>query len=159
LNARGYTLSESGTILSLYLLLGALGGFFGGWASDRIGGHRLIVCSFLFAAPLYAAFLTLPDRFGIPCLILGSFLLQSSLAVNVVLGQELSPKHSSTISSLLMGAAWGMGALLIGPTGALADQRGLHTALFALSSMLVVGFVCASMLPGVKGRATIAEAR
>jgi FSR family fosmidomycin resistance protein-like MFS transporter len=159
LNARGYTLSESGTILSLYLLLGALGGFFGGWASDRIGSHRLIVCSFLFAAPLYAAFLALPDRFGIPCLILGSFLLQSSLAVNVVLGQELSPKHSSTISSLLMGAAWGMGALLIGPIGALADQRGLHTALFALSFMLLVGFVCAAMLPGVKGRATIAEAR
>lgn len=159
LSARGYTLSESGMMLSLYLVLGAIGGFFGGWLSDRIGGHRVIVLSFLLAAPLYFAFLVLPDALGLPCVILGSFVLQSSLPVNVVLGQELSPQHSSTISSLLMGAAWGMGALIIGPIGAFADHYGLRAALTVLSGMLIVGLTCAVMLPGVRRGAPIAEAR
>jgi FSR family fosmidomycin resistance protein-like MFS transporter len=160
LHARGYGLSETGATVSLYLLLGALGGFFGGWLSDRIGGHRVIVSSFVGAVPLYVAFLLLPDRAGIPCLILGSFVLQASLPVNVVLGQELSPRHSSTISSLLMGAAWGVGALLIGPIGALADRSGIHVALVALAGMLLVGLLCAAFLPGVHARtAVMAEAR
>jgi FSR family fosmidomycin resistance protein-like MFS transporter len=159
LTARGYGLSESGTMLSAYLLLGALGGFFGGWLSDRIGGHRLIVLSFLGAAPLYLGFLTLPDALGLPCVILGSFALQSSLSVNVVLGQELSPQHSSTISSLLMGAAWGMGALIIWPIGAFADHFGLHAALSVLSCALLVGLVCGVMLPGPRRHAPVAEAR
>jgi FSR family fosmidomycin resistance protein-like MFS transporter len=150
LTSHGYTLSASGLVLSLYLLLGAIGGFAGGWLSERIGGHRVLVSSFIVAAPLYAAFLLLPDRVGIPCLILGSFALQSSLAMNVVLGQELSPRHSSTISSLLMGAAWGMGALIIGPVGALADRYGLHAALATLSGMLAVGLTCAALLPGAR---------
>lgn len=159
LAGHGFSLSQSGAMLSAYLLLGALGGFCGGWLSERIGGHRLIVLSFLCAAPLYLGFLLLPDALGIPCVILGSFALQSSLSVNVVLGQELSPQHSSTISSLLMGAAWGMGALLIGPIGALADHFGLHAALAVLSCALLVGLSCAVALPGVHRRAQVAEAR
>jgi len=39
--------------------------------------------------------------------------LQASLPVNVVLGQELSPRHAGIISSLLMGAAWGLGAHVV----------------------------------------------
>lgn len=159
LSARGYSLQESGFMLSLYLVFGAAGGFLGGWLSDRIGGHRVIVLSFLLATPLYVAFLVLPNAIGLPCLILGSFVLQSSLPVNVVLGQELSPRHSSTISSLLMGAAWGMGALIIGPVGAYADHFGLHAALTVLSVMLIVGLVCATLLPGTRRHATVAEAR
>jgi MFS transporter, FSR family, fosmidomycin resistance protein len=160
LNARGYPLAQSGVIVSLYLLMGALGGFVGGWLSDRVGGRRVIVASFLGGMPLYFGFLFLPDAVGLPSAILGSFVLQSSLPVNVVLGQELSPRHSSTISSLLMGAAWGVGALIIGPIGVLADHRGIHAALTALCGMLVLGFVCASLLPGVRraGPVPLAEA-
>jgi len=138
LHERGYSLARSGATVSLYLLFGALGGFFGGWLSDRIGGRRVIVGSFAGALPLFLASLFLPDHVGIPVLILASFVLQASLPVNVILGQELSPAHSSTISSLLMGAAWGMGALIIGPIGALADARGIQAALLALACMPIV---------------------
>jgi FSR family fosmidomycin resistance protein-like MFS transporter len=147
LHQRGFAVSTGGWLLTAYLALGALGGFLGGWLADRWGGKRVVVASFLGAAPLYFAFLYLPDVPGIVSLILGSFVLQASLPVNVVLGQELSPRHSSTISSLLMGAAWGVGALLIGPIGALADHFGLTAALTALACMLVAGFACATALP------------
>jgi hypothetical protein len=74
------------------------------------------------------------------------------------MGQELSPVHSSTISSLLMGAAWGMGALIIGPIGALADRYGIHAGLTALSAMLLVGLLAAALLPGARRRVTAAAA-
>jgi FSR family fosmidomycin resistance protein-like MFS transporter len=161
LTSRGFTLQQSGLVLSCYLLLGATGGFCGGWLSDRIGGHRVLVLSFVTALPLYAAFLLLPGNLGISFLILGAFALQASLSMNVVLGQQLSPRHSSTISSLLMGAAWGMGALLIGPIGALGDRYGLHTALATLSCILVLGLSCAIALPGTRRHVPVgvAEAR
>src|SRR6185369_9530499 len=104
------------------------------------------------AAPLYFGFLLVPGVPGLVLLVLGGFVLQASLPVNVVLGQELSPRHSSTISSLLMGAAWGVGALLIGPVGALAGARGLHTALLSLACVLVVGLGCALALPDIRSR-------
>jgi FSR family fosmidomycin resistance protein-like MFS transporter len=69
--------------------------------------------------------------------------MQASLPVNVVLGQELSPRHAGIISSLMMGAAWGLGALLIYPMGALADRIGLDHAMLLMSSLMVVGLGCA----------------
>jgi len=157
LNARGYSLARGGMVVSIYLLMGAIGGFVGGWLADRWGGRRVIVTSFVGSIPLYLGFLFLPDRLGLPSLVLGGFVLQASLPVNVVLGQELAPRHSSTIASLLMGAAWGVGALLIGPTGAFADQRGLHAALLALSCMLAGGLACAVLLPATRGHMVLVD--
>ncbi|HTO91908.1 MAG TPA: MFS transporter [Candidatus Sulfotelmatobacter sp.] len=155
LHARGYSLSAGGGLTTAYLALGALGGFMGGWLADRYGGRRVVAISFLGATPLYFGFLFLPAPWNLVSLICGSLVLQGSLPVNVVLGQELSPRHSSTISSLLMGAAWGLGALLIGPIGVLADHRGLHVALEVLACMAPLGLVCAWSLPrGVAARPT-----
>ena len=49
-----------------------------------------------------------------------------------------------------MGAAWGLGALIVGPVGAIADRYGLHNALLGLAGFLVVGLVCALVLPDLK---------
>jgi FSR family fosmidomycin resistance protein-like MFS transporter len=153
LHRRGWSVAQGGSMLTVHLVFGAIGGFMGGWLADRWGGRRVVVRSFVLAAPLYLGFLFLPDWRGLVCLVLGGFFLQSSLPVNVVMGQELSPQHSSTISSLLMGAAWGVGALLIGPIGALADARGLHAALLTLAGLLAVGLMCALALPDVRRHA------
>jgi FSR family fosmidomycin resistance protein-like MFS transporter len=147
LHARGFSLSAGGAMVTAYAGLGAVGGFFGGWLAERWGGKRVVTLSFLIAAPLYMGFLVLPGPAALVSLVAGSFALQTSLPINVVLGQELSPRHSSTISSLLMGAAWGLGALLIGPIGALADARGLTLALGCLATLLLGGFACAAALP------------
>jgi FSR family fosmidomycin resistance protein-like MFS transporter len=149
LHRHGFTLGAGGAVLTAYLAAGALGGFLGGWLAERWGGRRVVVASFIGAMPLYAGFLFLPGAAGLCSLVAGSLVLQSSLPVNVVLGQELSPRHSSTISSLLMGAAWGVGAMLISPVGALADARGLDVALRTLSLVLPAGLACALALPRI----------
>jgi FSR family fosmidomycin resistance protein-like MFS transporter len=145
-HAQGGSVTRGGMITTLYLTLGSLGGFLGGWLADRFGGRRVVVTSFAAAAPLYAMFFLLPKPFELPALFVGYLVLQASLPVNVVLGQELSPRHSGIISSLLMGAAWGLGALLLYPIGILADHAGLQVALATLSGLVLVGFGCASQI-------------
>jgi len=144
---QGWSVTAGATVTTIYLTAGALGGFAGGWLADRIGARRVVRLSFMLSAPFYAAFFALGGVSGLACLVAGYLLLQSSLPVNVVMGQELSPRHASTISSLLMGAAWGVGALLMGPVGAFADHSGLGAGLMALSTLLVAGWACAMLLP------------
>jgi FSR family fosmidomycin resistance protein-like MFS transporter len=157
LHSKGYAVSVGGWVLAAYLALGALGGFLGGWLAERFGGQRVVVHSFVGSIPLFAAFLVLPTVPGLVCLVLGNFVLQGSLPVNVVLGQELSPRHSSTVSSLLMGAAWGVGGLIVSPIGALADAFGLSVGLTVLSSLLVGGLLCAMALPSPHEHTRLAE--
>lgn len=147
LNAHGWSVQAGGWLTSAYLTAGALGGFLGGWLADRFGGRRVVIGSYASSIPLFAAFLVLPLDSGLPCLLLGYSLLQLALPVNVVLGQELAPRHAGTISSLLMGFAWGVGALLVGPVGWLADHFTLRTGLAALATLLLPGLACAWALP------------
>lgn len=148
IHERGGSVAEVATVTTIYLTAGALGGFAGGWLADHLGARRVVRLSFLLASPFYVAFFALDGRAAIACLVAGYALLQSSLPVNVVMGQELAPRHASTISSLLMGAAWGVGALAVGPIGALADHSGLDAGLRALSLLIVAGYACAMLLPG-----------
>jgi FSR family fosmidomycin resistance protein-like MFS transporter len=154
-HANGGSVAMGGLITTLYLTLGALGGFAGGLLAGRFGAHRVVRGSFLVAIPLYAVFFLLAGshpKWALLPLVLGYAGLQSSLPVNVVLGQQLSPRHAGIISSLLMGAAWGVGSLLTYPVGALADHSGLLVGLLALSGLLLLGLACASSLPSAPAR-------
>ena len=155
---QGWSVAAGATVTTLYLTAGALGGFAGGWLADRIGARRVVRLSFVLAAPFYVAFFLVGGKLGLGLLVAGYALLQSSLPVNVVMGQELSPRHASTISSLLMGAAWGVGALLMGPIGAFADHAGLDAGLRLLSALLAVGFACALALPDTRAHVRAAAA-
>jgi FSR family fosmidomycin resistance protein-like MFS transporter len=157
LHGLGYPVAFGGTALTAYLSMGALGGFLGGWLAEKFGGRRVVVLSFVGAIPFFAAFLVLPTVPGLVCLAVGSFIVQGSLPVNIVLGQELAPGHSSTISSLLMGAAWGVGALLVAPVGVLADAFGIVAALAVLTAFLLVGLACAVALPPPREQVRRAE--
>ena len=145
-HAQGGSVTRGGWITTVYLTLGALGGLLGGWFAARFGGRRVVVSSFALSAPFYALFFLLPAPFNLGALFVAYLVLQASLPVNVVLGQELSPRHAGIISSLLMGAAWGLGAILLFPIGILADHAGLEVALATLSALVIVGFVCATQI-------------
>jgi FSR family fosmidomycin resistance protein-like MFS transporter len=152
LHREGVSVANAGLMLTGYLAAGGLGGFLSGWLADRWGHRSLLAVSFAAALPLFAGFLLLPLRTGLPCLILAAFVLQSALPVNVVMGQALSPRHASTVSSLMMGAAWGVGQLLAGPLGAAADVVGIRNALLGLSGLLLVGSACSLALPKLSPR-------
>jgi FSR family fosmidomycin resistance protein-like MFS transporter len=77
----------------------------------------------------------------------GGFLLQSTLPVNVTFGQTIAPISAATVSSLMMGFAWGVGGIIIPVVGMLADRIGIDRTLMAISLIPIVAAALAVPLP------------
>ena len=144
LKGRGYSVEGTGAVLTAFLLAAAFGSFLGGAFAERVGGRAMNLFSGLLAAPLLMAAPILSGPLSTVCLMVGGFVLMSTMSVNVVLAQEVAPRDTSTVSALMMGSAWGVGALapvVAGPLTQLFSMRAvlvgaaavpLFTAFFAL---------------------------
>jgi FSR family fosmidomycin resistance protein-like MFS transporter len=147
LTRRGLTLSEAGATVAAYLFASGVGGFFGGPAADRFGPRRVIAWSLVLSTPFLIA---TPFLSGWPfaiVLALGGFFLQSTLPVNVVFGQALAPVSAATVSSLMMGFAWGMGGFSVPIVGAVADRYGIERTLLGLAFIPLLAAAVSMWLP------------
>src|SRR6185503_4411918 len=111
LKDRGYGLTDTGNMLTVFLLLGGLGGIAGGFTAERFSGRAVTLYTGILAGPLMIGAFALSGPLSIICLGLGGFMLLSTIPVIVAMAQELVPGQTSTVSALMMGAAWGVGAL------------------------------------------------
>jgi FSR family fosmidomycin resistance protein-like MFS transporter len=149
LTRRGLSLAQAGTAVSVYLFSVGLGGFFGGPSADRFGARRVIIWSLISSVPFLALAPMLSGWSFVPVLALGGFLLQSTLPVNVTFGQTLAPISAATVSSLMMGFAWGMGGLAVPFVGMLADRIGIDHTLMLMSVVPLVAAGLALPLPSI----------
>jgi FSR family fosmidomycin resistance protein-like MFS transporter len=78
---------------------------------------------------------------------LGGFVLLSTMPVMVAMAQELVPGQTSTVSALMMGAAWGVGALAPPALNGLVPAYGFRRVLVFASAFTVVSAVLAYFLP------------
>ena len=147
LTRRGLSVSEAGAIAAAYLFATGLGGFVGGPAADRIGPRNVIAASLVLATPFLVAAPLLSGWAFIATLCAGGFFLQSTLPVNVTFGQALAPVSAATVSSLMMGFAWGMGGLSVPFVGAFADRYGIERALVGLAFIPLAAAALAMWLP------------
>jgi FSR family fosmidomycin resistance protein-like MFS transporter len=85
---------------------------------------------------------------------IGGFFLQSTLPVNVTFGQSIAPVSAATVSSLMMGFAWGTGGLSVPIVGLIADRIGIEPTLQGLALVPLAAAACALPLPGGKRVAT-----
>ena len=156
LTRRGQSLAQAGTAVSVYLFAVGLGGFFGGPTADRFGPRRVIIISLVSAVPFLAVAPLLSGWSLVAVLAIGGFLLQSTLPVNVTFGQTIAPISVATVSSLMMGFAWGMGGLIVPFVGLLADRIGIDQTLMVMSAVPLVAAALAWPLPA-GARATAAQ--
>jgi FSR family fosmidomycin resistance protein-like MFS transporter len=147
LTRRGMTLAQAGTAASMYLCAVGAGGFVGGPIADRFGARRVIVLSLVAAVPFLALSLTFSGWTLVAMIALGGFLLQSTLPVNVTFAQMIAPISAATVSSLMMGFAWGVGGLAVPLVGMVADRIGIERTLMAMSFMPLVAAALALPLP------------
>jgi FSR family fosmidomycin resistance protein-like MFS transporter len=150
LTRRGLSISQAGIITAVYLFASGLGGFFGGSAADRYGPRRVIVWSLFLAAPFLAVAPMLDGWAFTVVLPIAGLFLQSTLPVNVTFGQMLAPVSAATVSSLMMGFAWGTGGLSVPLVGMLADRIGIPRTLMLMSAAPVAAGLAALMLPNVR---------
>jgi len=147
LTQRGLSLAQAGTAVSVYLFATGLGGFFGGPAADRFGPRRVIILSLIAAVPFLAVASLLSGLPFVITLAIGGFLLQSTLPVNVTFGQTIAPISAATVSSLMMGFAWGVGGMVVPFVGMLADHIGIEHTLMVMSVVPLVAAALALPLP------------
>ena len=151
LTSRGMNDIQASQILTLFLLAGGSSGFLGGILADRFGGKAIIAVSMIGAFPLLLASLwTHGLMLLLTCAAGGAFILFTT-AVNVVMAQRLVPDGASTVSALMMGFAWGMGALLVPLTGVLSDSFGLQAAMAGVITLTLPGFFLCLALPSEAG--------
>jgi MFS transporter, FSR family, fosmidomycin resistance protein len=147
LTSRGMSLAAAGSAAAVYLFASGVGGFLGGPAADRYGARRVIALSLVCAVPfLFAASLNEGWTFVV-LVALGGFFLQSTLPVNVTFGQALAPVSAATVSSLMMGFAWGSGGLSVPFVGMIADRVGIEATLRGLALVPLAAAALAMPLP------------
>ena len=147
LTRRGLSLGAAGAVATVYLFASGIGGFAGGPLAERFGARRVIGLSLLLAAPFLAIAPLLGGWAFTIVLALGGLFLQSTLPVNVTFGQSIAPISAATVSSLMMGFAWGTGGLSVPFVGMLADRIGLQHALMVMAAMPLAAAACAWPLP------------
>jgi FSR family fosmidomycin resistance protein-like MFS transporter len=158
LTRRGMSLSEAGTAIAVYLVSSSVGGFLGGPIADRWGPRNVILWSLIFAVPFLAIAPTQTGWVFVALVSIGGFLLQSTLPVNVTFGQMIAPISAATVSSLMMGFAWGMGGVSVPFVGMLADRIGIERTLVVMAFTPLVAALFAAPLPGGKLGHTLARA-
>lgn len=146
----GLSVGAAGVVIGVYLLASGVGGFLGGPLADRLGSKRVIALSLVVSAPFLAAAPMLSGWWLIADLALGGLFLQSTLPVNIVFAQAIAPVSAGTVSSLMMGVAWGTGGLCIPFVGMLADAVGIPMALVVIAGVPLLATFCVWPLPAAK---------
>lgn len=155
LQERGYALPETGSVMTVFLLLGGLGGLAGGFMAERVSGRAVTLYSGLLAGPLMIASFMTSGAASLIFLGLGGFVLLATIPVNVAMAQELVPGQTSTVSALMMGAAWGIGALAPSALNQFVPAYGFRNILIFASAATLLSAVCAFFLPREEPRHTV----
>jgi MFS transporter, FSR family, fosmidomycin resistance protein len=147
LTRQGYTIAEASSAVSLYLFASGIGGFLGGPLADRLGARRVIVWTLIAAVPFMALAPHLPPLGFTAMLAVGGLLLQSTLPISVTFAQSFVKGGAATVSSLMMGFAWGMGSLTVPLVGIGADRYGIQPTLAVVAFIPLLAAALASRLP------------
>ncbi len=141
-------------VIALFIFAGSVGIMVGGWLSTRINTYMLLLVSLLGAPPLLYASLHTAGVFSLIFLFFGNVVLTSSITVNIVLAQMLLRGHENIASSLMMGAAWGVGGLLNIQVGALGDRFGLP---IVLDGLVMLPLLLAPLLLLLRGQPDLSK--
>lgn len=138
----GISIAKAQVYIFTFLVTGALGTFLGGPLADRFGKRNIILISLLAPAPLAIALPYVGPVLAIILLAIIGFLILSSFSVAVVYAQELIPGKIGLMSGLIVGLAFGMGAIGSVALGSLIDLIGLLPTMISASLLPLLGFLC-----------------
>lgn len=135
----GLTIKHAQFYIFIFMIAGVLGTFFGGPLADRFGKRNIIFLSMLGSAPLTILLPYVHLAFVIPLFFIIGFIMSTSFSVTVVYAQELMPGKVGMVSGLIVGFAFGMGAVGAVALGKLADLYSLRLIMILCSMLPVLG--------------------
>ncbi|GFZ86914.1 putative MFS-type transporter YfnC [Compostibacillus humi] len=143
------TIAEAQIYIFVFLGMGALGTFIGGPLADRFGRKTVILLSLVAASPLTILLPFVGKSTAIILLGIIGLIVMTSFSVTVVYAQELVPDKIGTMSGLIVGLAFGMGALGSVALGTMIDMFGLTETMIFASLLPLLGLL-SILLPSDK---------
>lgn len=137
----------AGTSLTMFFAGGLVGLILGGHLADRLGVRWVVIAVHLAAIPAGIVFLVLTGPAALLWLALYGSLMFGADAAVIIAGQRLLPAHAGTATALLIGLAWGLGAMFTPLLGLLADGVGLRWTLFAVALLPSLSVAGGMLLP------------
>jgi FSR family fosmidomycin resistance protein-like MFS transporter len=147
LDNSGLTTNSIGWVLAGFLFFGGVGGFFGGGLADRLGARRVSLIAMLLSTPLLLAAFSTSGMLSYALLMAGGTMLNLPIPISVVMAQRMVPGASSTVSALMMGFAWGAGALMAPVTGIISNRTGFIQALLLISLLPLISALLLWLYP------------
>jgi len=143
LTGKGNTLLIAGASLSILQLSGAVGTFFAGSISDKIGRKKTLLITSIINPILMFAFISSNEFFALPILIIMGFFLFASGPVLLALVQDVDSKSPSFINGVYMTISFIVNSLMVILVGMLGDKIGLEYTyhICAVISTLSIPFV------------------
>ncbi|HDX9623860.1 MFS transporter [Bacillus cereus] len=135
----GLSIKNAQYFVFAFMIAGVLGTFFGGPLADRFGKKTIIVFSMLGSAPLALLLPHVSLVWVVPLFLCVGFISSSSFSVIVVYAQELVPGKVGMVSGLIVGLAFGLGALGSVVLGKLADIYSLQFIMLLCSCLPLIG--------------------
>ena len=135
----GLSIKNAQYFVFAFMIAGVLGTFFGGPLADRSGKKNIIVFSMLGSAPLALLLPHVSLVWVVPLFLCIGFISSSSFSVIVVYAQELVPGKVGMVSGLIVGLAFGLGALGAVVLGKLADIYSLQFIMLLCSCLPLIG--------------------
>jgi FSR family fosmidomycin resistance protein-like MFS transporter len=135
------SIAHSQVYIFVFLFMGAVGTFLGGPLADRFGKRKIIFLSLVGAAPLTLLLPYVGPTLAYIILGVLGIVLFSSFSVTVVYAQELVPGKIGTMSGLIVGLGFGMGAIGSVALGTLIDLTDLTTTMIAVSFLPLLGIL------------------
>jgi MFS transporter, FSR family, fosmidomycin resistance protein len=145
-HVRHETAALGATMSFIFLAAGGIGTFVGGMLSDRVGSITIVRLSMIIAVPLMVIVPDLSGAWFVVDLIALGFVVLSTFAVTVTLGQAYMPGAVGVSSGLTIGLSVGAGGLGTVILGALADAIGIVGMLRLLFILPVLAFALSFFL-------------
>lgn len=135
------------SLLTIFLMLGAVGTLLGGPLADKLGLKAILYFSFISAVPLmYFLFNSSGVFTFIWTGLIGASII-CTFSVTTVYAQKLMPENIGLASGLVLGFAIGTGGIGTTLLGLIADNFGLMMAINILIVLPLIGIALIRLLP------------
>lgn len=146
-SARGEGTVVVGSLLSLFLISGAVGTLIAGPVSDHIGHKKFLMFSMGLLCPLIFAFLRSSGPMSIALLTVIGACLSPMFSVTLVIAQSLMKGRLGATAGLMTGLGIGAGGLGVIALGKVADIWGVETTMYLISFLPLLPWGLVLLLP------------
>jgi FSR family fosmidomycin resistance protein-like MFS transporter len=146
--------ARNGLLLFVFLGTGAVANLVAGPIADRFGAKQTMSLSLALAPFALACYLVSQGLLAWFALAFSGALLIGTFSTTVVMGMEIMPNRLALASALLIGLSTGLGGLLVGLLGRVADAFGLGPTLWVLVATSALAYALTFALPKTRAART-----